>query len=272
MSQLIAFERSASEMSLTELAEAEEEREKIMGRLRKKHHTERVLGLPVGQHLLIKGRTADGRAVVRAYTPLVDVQEAREEFSLLVKVYRTSERHPLGGRMTQWLDSLPLGASVPVKGPLGHISYAQGELTVHGARRCFPHIAFICGGSGITPAFRILRAALEDARDTNRFSLLYSNSSIDDILLRAELEELARRHATRFKLWFTVTSPGDAHDGARWCYSTGRIDADMIRAHIPLGEDGQCFVGLCGPPGLVDDVCVPCLQHLGYDEACIGLF
>jgi hypothetical protein len=54
-----AFERSASELSLAELADSAEERQELMGKLRKKHHAERVLGLPVGQHLLVKGRPVE---------------------------------------------------------------------------------------------------------------------------------------------------------------------------------------------------------------------
>jgi cytochrome-b5 reductase len=38
-------------------------------------------------------------------------------------------------------------------------------------------------------------------------SLLFANQSEDDILLKDELEEVAKTHPTQFKLWYTVDRP-----------------------------------------------------------------
>jgi nitrate reductase (NAD(P)H) len=76
-----------------------------------------VLGLPVGKHIFVCA-TIDGKLCMRAYTPTSPVDEVGH-FDLLVKVYFRNEnpKFPDGGRMTQYLDSLPVGARVDVKGP-----------------------------------------------------------------------------------------------------------------------------------------------------------
>lgn len=51
---------------------------------------------------------------------------------------RPSATHPAGGAMSQWLEQLPIGASVEVKGPFGHIVYhGCGRFTISKA----PHMA-----------------------------------------------------------------------------------------------------------------------------------
>ncbi|KAJ4300472.1 Omega-amidase nit3 [Collariella sp. IMI 366227] len=83
-----------------------------------------TLGLPVGQHLMIRLRDpATREAIIRAYTPLspgTDMGELR----VLIKIYRDSaDGTQKGGVMTQALDSLPPGHPVEFKGPVGKFEY-----------------------------------------------------------------------------------------------------------------------------------------------------
>ena len=115
----------------------------------------------------------DGAPCKRAHTPTSSVT-AQGFFELVVKVYA-------GGRMSGWLDSLAIGERVAVFGPFGRLCYlgqgrilVQGDASDEGEVKCVEEIGFICGGSGITPAWQVMRAALDDERDTTRFSVLHT--------------------------------------------------------------------------------------------------
>lgn len=116
----------------------------------------------------------------------------------------------------------------------------------------------IAGGTGITPMLQLVRAVFRDPEDTTCLSLLLANQTEEDILLRAELEEVAEKHPERFRLWYTVDRPGEG-----WKYSSGFINAEMIeKALFPPAEDN--LVLLCGPPPMINFACSPNLDKLGY--------
>jgi nitrate reductase (NAD(P)H) len=228
-----------------------------------------VLGLPVGQHVFVSA-SIDGRLVMRAYTP-VSVNADKSVFDLLIKVYfkGTDPEFPLGGAMSQHLDSLREGDTVDVKGPLGHIAYlGRGAFDISSAKVRATRVAMIAGGTGITPMFQLIRAMLDDAEDTTRIWLLYANRSEEDILLGAELGALAAAHPARFTLVHTLSRPRDA---AAWTGSTGRVSAEMVAKHLPparvegdaAGDSALAF--LCGPGGMQDS-CYRHLYALGYPD------
>ena len=66
------------------------------------------------------------------------------------------------------------------------------------------HLGFICGGTGITPAYQVMKKALRDPRDTTKFYLVYANQTPADILLREDLDGWARDFPDRVKIWYTV--------------------------------------------------------------------
>src|SRR3954447_1449399 len=84
----------------------------------KLEHDEQHLGLPTGQHLMIRLRDpATREAIIRSYTPISETAK-RGYLDVLVKVYfDTKERK--GGKMTKAMDSLPIGHSIDFKGPIG---------------------------------------------------------------------------------------------------------------------------------------------------------
>lgn len=51
--------------------------------------------------------------------------------------------------------------------------------------------------------------------------MIYSNSTLDDVILKDELVELSKLHPDRFKLHFTVTQ---VKDGIPEGWSATRID------------------------------------------------
>lgn len=229
---------------------------------------EHVLGLPIGQHIYLSARIG-GSLVVRPYTP-TSSDEDLGHMDLVIKVYHADvhPKFPEGGKMTQHLEAMAIGDTIDVRGPGGLLQYeGRGTFAVKEDKKGQPktvqarQVSMIAGGTGITPMLQLVRAVFRDPSDTTCLSLLYANQTEDDILLRAELEEVAAEHPDRFKLWYTVDRPNEG-----WAYSSGFISADMIQhALYPPSEDN--LVLLCGPPPMVNFACTPNLDRLGYSQA-----
>lgn len=54
---------------------------------------------------------------------------------------------------------------------------------------------------------QIIKAILKDENDSTKVSLLFANQTEEDILVRSELEWLAKRHRDNFQLWYTLDRP-----------------------------------------------------------------
>mmetsp|Transcript_4059 Transcript_4059/g.7111 ORF Transcript_4059/g.7111 Transcript_4059/m.7111 type:complete len:889 (-) Transcript_4059:1473-4139(-) len=223
---------------------------------------EHILGLPIGYHMMISGKV-NGKLVMRAYTP-TSTNENVGYFELVIKVYFKNEhpKFPDGGVFSQFLDSLTIGDSVEVKGPLGHFEYARhGNIILHGKKQHVKKLGFICGGTGITPAYQVIKQILKDESDTTEVYLLYANQTPSDVLLGDELNAWAAKHKN-FHLWYTVDR---VPEGVSWKYSTGFIDEQMLRERMPSNSE-DTFVGMCGPPPMIKFACIPNLEKLGFVE------
>ena len=118
----------------------------------------------------------------------------------------------------------------------------------------------MAGGTGITPMYQIVSAALADAGDKTTWKLIFANQTEGDILIRSELEALAAKHPDRFSLHYTLDRPP-----SKWAGSTGFITQDMIAEHLPTpGPD--TLVVMCGPPPMIKFACKQNLDALGYDK------
>jgi len=241
-------------------------------------HPDQPLGLPVGHHLYLRA-TIHNEMVMRPYTP-TSLTTERGSFELVVKIYRAHEdpKHPLGGKMSQFLDRLHIGDTMDVKGPLGRLVYrGRGWFESRGSRH-FPQpksrLGMIAGGTGITPIYQLLRTIHEDAFDTTRASLLFANKTPEDILLRPELDRLARdaeqrlphgeAHNAWFQTWYTVDRIPLEHGPESWPYDVGHINSNMVAAHLPP-PGPETLILICGPPPLVEYAAKPALEKLGYD-------
>ncbi|KAA8498335.1 Nitrate reductase NADH 2 [Porphyridium purpureum] len=228
-----------------------------------------VLGLPVGFHMLLSAKI-DGKLVMRAYTP-ASSNDMVGFFDLVIKVYFANEhpKFPDGGVFSQYLNSLKVGDSIDVKGPIGHVEYKRhGNMIIHGTKRQVKQLGFICGGTGITPAFQIIQQILKDKSDATEVYLLYANNSPSDILLKEELDAWAREHAN-FHLYHTVAA---VPEGESWDQGVGFINEDMIREHLPAPAGGDVYIGMCGPPPMINFACLPNLDKVGHAKDNYGTF
>ncbi|EEC83709.1 hypothetical protein OsI_29535 [Oryza sativa Indica Group] len=228
--------------------------------------SDQVLGLPVGKHIFVCA-SIEGKLCMRAYTPTSMVDEVGH-FDLLIKVYFKNEhpKFPDGGLMTQYLDSLPVGAYIDVKGPLGHVEYTgRGEFVINGKPRNARRLAMIAGGSGITPMYQVIQSVLRDQpEDTTEMHLVYANRTEDDILLRDELDRWAAEYPDRLKVWYVIDQVKRPEEG--WKYGVGFVTEEVLREHVPEGGDDTLALA-CGPPPMIKFAVSPNLEKMKYDMA-----
>lgn len=220
------------------------------------------LGLPCGYHMFVQAKV-DGAPVMRAYTPVSSDKELGF-FKLCIKVYKSGvhPKFPAGGVMSQHMDSLKIGDTLRVKGPVGHFEYkGNGVVSMKGKDKKYAKIGLIAGGTGLTPAFQVMQAVYRDASDNTEVSLVYANRTPDDILMRETLDKMAAEREN-IKVWYTVS--GKAPEG--WSYSTGYVNEEMLADHLPSAGDST-IIGMCGPPGLIEQACLPNLDKLGHDAS-----
>ncbi|CAE6358002.1 unnamed protein product [Rhizoctonia solani] len=225
---------------------------------------EQHLGLPVGQHVFVRLRRKDtGELVQRAYTPVSREREVGH-IDLLVKMYLPTDEYPQGGKMSVGFHQLMVDDTIELKGPLGSFIWnGDGAALWKGVERTVRNIGLICAGSGITPILQVLRSVLEDHTDhETTLWLLDSNRTEQDILCRDELLTFAERKG-RMKAHFTLSkSPSEG-----WTFSTGRINDEMMKAHLPSPDTPDTLILICGPDNLIKQTVKPGLERLGWDTS-----
>lgn len=200
-----------------------------------------MLGLPTGQHVAIKG-TIDEHTVVRSYTPISNNRDLGR-LELLIKVYPD-------GKMGNFLKNMAEGTTIEVRGPKGAMKYR---------RDMSKRIGMIGGGTGITPLFQVIRKVCEDENDNTQIDLLYGNRTEADIMLRERLDQYAKAHPDKFRVFYILGSPPPGWKG-REC----RIDKALIEERLPPPHRDNKIL-LCGPPGMVKAM-TQSLIELGFEQ------
>ncbi|KAK9057803.1 hypothetical protein SSX86_022641 [Deinandra increscens subsp. villosa] len=199
-----------------------------------------VLGLPIGQHISCRGKDSQGEEVIKPYTPTTLDTDAGY-FELVIKMYPQ-------GRMSHHFREMKEGDYLDVKGPKvravtvstviftcyqGRFKYRPGDVRAFG---------MIAGGSGITPMYQVARAILEDESDKTKLDLIYANVTVDDILLKEELDTLATKYWGRFKVYYVLNQPPEG-----WTGGVGFVSKEMIEEYLPKPAF-DIKILRCGPP------------------------
>jgi ferredoxin-NADP reductase len=202
------------------------------------------VGHRAGQHLDVRLTAEDGYQAQRSYS----IASAPEE-QLAITVERLDE-----GEVSPYLvDEVQEGDRFEIRGPIG--GYFVWEASDVGP------ILLVAGGSGVVPLMAMIRHRAAAGSHTPT-RLLYSSRTLEDVIYRNELDELAGRRDGA-EIFHTLTrSQPDGWEG----YSR-RIDREMLEEVAwPASEQLRVFV--CGSTRFVD-AAADGLVELGYDPQSI---
>lgn len=195
-----------------------------------------ILGLPIGNHVMVKYEDKNIEyPIMRAYTPITNDGDVGY-FELLIKIYSD-------GALTQKLmNNVSINDYVECKGPLGNIHYqGPSQLKITEGLNKYrslnaTKIGMLAGGTGITPMYQVIKCINQNKDiDSTKVSLIFSNKTEKDILLKDEINEIVESNKN-IKVHYTISS------------IDGHIDLEMIQNNLfPPSQD--VVMMFCGPPG-----------------------
>lgn len=198
----------------------------------------KALGLSTCACILLKfDEEGTPEPIVRPYTP-VSSNAMIGQFLLMVKVYP-------GGKMSQYLNDLPLGSSVEAK----HIDKNVKIQYPFGKKQ----LTMLVGGTGIAPMIQALHAILGTTGDITKVSVIFGNKTQKDVLGKDLLDAWAKNSGGRFNLVHVLS---EASDDSSWTGATGFINAELIKQHSALPSE-DTLIMVCGPPPMYNALCGP---------------
>jgi ferredoxin-NADP reductase len=197
-----------------------------------------------GQHLDVRLTAEDGYQAERSYS----IASAPGE-PLAITVERLDD-----GEVSPYLvDEAREGDRFEVRGPIGGYFVWEANDT--------RPLLLIGGGSGVVPLMAMIRHR-ESAGGTAPTRLLYSSRTVEDVIYREELDELAAR-GNGLEVFHTLTR--SQPDG--WTGYSRRIDGEILR-DVAWPTDDEPEVFICGSTRFVD-AGADGLVSLGYDPQSI---
>jgi len=185
------------------------------------------LNLPVASFLVTKAKLGE-EEVIRPYTPTSQAEQ-KDHFDLLVKVYPE-------GKMSKHFGNLHPGDELLMKGPITKLPYTANMKK---------EIGMVAGGTGITPMYQVLRHILANPDDHTQVSLVFANVTPQDILLKHELDELAKAHSN-FHVHYVIEKDVPQN----WTGSVGYVNEHIGAKYLPKPSTDS-LVMVCGPPPMV---------------------
>ncbi len=153
------------------------------------------------------------------------------------------------GRLTSKLEEAHAGDIYHVSGPYGQFKFDPNKNK---------KVLFIAGGTGIAPFLSMLRYIKEKGIGID-VVLMYSVRYPNEIIRKAELEEMEK--SMGLKLVVTVTRP---QPGDNWSGETGHINEDMVKREVPDFAERDPYI--CGPPAFSNAMKLV-LKNIGIDES-----
>ena len=138
------------------------------------------------------------------------------------------------GVMSEHMHSMEPEQRLDFKGPIPKLPYEANK---------YKHVAFIAGGTGITPMYQIARAIFNNPADKTKVTLVFGNVSEDDILLKKEFEHLENTYPQRFRAFHVLNTPPK-----EWRGSKGFIDKELLKTVLPEPKTEDIKIMVCGPP------------------------
>jgi predicted ferric reductase len=141
------------------------------------------------------------------------------------------------GGWTRRVGSLASGNRIYLDGPHGAFSMDLHQAEGYG---------FIAAGVGITPLFSMLSTMCVRG-DVRPVILVYVNRDWDTVIFREQLDEMAL-DMPNLRVVHVLRKPPLGWRGER-----GRLNADLLRRHLPDRQYRRFAYFICGPEALMDD-------------------
>ncbi|KAF0298302.1 NADH-cytochrome b5 reductase 1 [Amphibalanus amphitrite] len=185
-------------------------------------------GCLAGQYVKIRIHP-EGHPVQERYFSPVSRPDQPDELEIIIRFETT-------GILSQHFKQLKPGDTVEVQGPCGGFEYRANTVD---------HLALLASGAGVTPALQLIRTVMADPEDSTQVTLLCFAETVDDILLKDELD---RYQATdkRLQILYSLGETPENWDGEE-----GFIDSDMIQRMVAKPNGRRCKIVLCGGPTMV---------------------
>jgi ferredoxin-NADP reductase len=199
-----------------------------------------------GQHVDVRLTAEDGYQSQRSYS----IASAPEDSRLELTVERLAD-----GEVSPYLvDELRVGDKLELRGPIG-------GYFVWRAVDDRP-LLLIAGGSGVVPLMAMLRHRALTGGKGGRARLLFSSRALEDIIYRADLENLASSDGG-FEVFHTLTRT----QPEGWKGYARRVDRSMLQ-EVAWGKEQNPAVFICGPTSFVE-AAADLLVAMDYDPASI---
>jgi predicted ferric reductase len=142
------------------------------------------------------------------------------------------------GDFTSNVGALELGTRAWIDGPYGAFTLAAASASAR-------HIVLLAGGVGLAPCLAMLREAAARG-DDRAFHLVYGNRTEAQVVLRDEIDALAR--CLNLKIDYILSEPPPD-----WTGRHGQLDEATLSPLLSAGEAGadETAYFLCGPPPMV---------------------
>jgi len=125
--------------------------------------------------------------------------------------------------------TLIVGQTIKVRGPKGAMVYTPNMVRAFG---------MIAGGTGITPMLQIIRAVIRGrpTGDKTEIDLIFANVNKEDILLKEDLDQLAKEDKG-FRIHYVLNNPPEGWEGG-----VGFVTPEMITVCFFLLFCEACFL------------------------------
>ena len=95
---------------------------------------------------------------------------------------------------------------------------------------------------------QVIEEALSNSADRTVIRLIFANTKESDILLRNEIDSLAKLHPNRFRVTYVLSNPS-----TYWNGESGFVSREMIRKYLPA-PSADTLIYVCGPPGMMNSI------------------
>lgn len=107
-----------------------------------------------------------------------------------------------------------------------------------------------------TPLYQVINHALSSPFNTTKFKLLFSNVTEEDILMRENIDALAKKHPQNLEVVYLLDKPKPDWKGVRHPVKstamlsasgpTGYISTDVIKKYVSPPTSERIMIMVCG--------------------------